>query len=71
MPKAWHWRDEVPVLHLEAGRGLRDRVPPAVSRCIGDSMAGSRFGNRAAITEPFGMWAVQLQCGRAEPRITS
>jgi glucoamylase len=55
----WHWRDEVPVLQLAAGRGLliEDREP--FSLHFGFD-AWQRIEERAALAQPFGIWAVHL-----------
>jgi glucoamylase len=55
----WHWRDEVPVGRLEAGRALliEDRAP-FVLRFGFDSWQG--VTERTAVSQPFGLWGVRL-----------
>ena len=55
----WHWRDEVPVLQLEAGRSLvvEDRRPFALQ--IGFN-GWRRAEARVAVELPFGLWGVRL-----------
>jgi glucoamylase len=56
---AWHWRDEVPVLKLEAGRSLviEAREPFALQvGCDG----WQRVEARVAVEQPFGLWGVRL-----------
>jgi len=57
--EAWHWRDEVPVSRLEAGRALliEDRVP--FNLHFGFD-GWQRIQDRAAEPQPFGLWAVRL-----------
>jgi glucoamylase len=59
VPQAWHWRDEVPVLRLESGRGLliEDRQPFTL-RLGFDGW--QQIQDRAAIAQPFGLWSVRL-----------
>jgi glucoamylase len=55
----WHWRDEVPVWHLQAGRALcvEDRRPFALHF----GFDGWReVQERIAREQPFGMWSVLL-----------
>jgi glucoamylase len=55
----WHWRNEAPVMQLEAGRALliEDRVPFSLHF----SLDGWRQVQvRAAMRQPFGTWGVQL-----------
>ena len=63
LPEAWHWRDEVPVLRLEAGRGLliEDRQPFTLHM----GFDGWRdTSEREAVPQVFGLWSVHL--GAAE-----
>jgi glucoamylase len=55
----WHWRDEVPVLELEAGKSLviEDRVPFALQ--VGFN-GWQRVEARVALEQPFGLWGVRL-----------
>jgi glucoamylase len=55
----WHWRDEVPVLELEAGRSLviEDRVPFALQAGFD---GWQRVEARVAAEQPFGLWGVRL-----------
>jgi glucoamylase len=59
---AWHWRDEVPVRRLQAGRALmiEDRV--AFTLHFGFD-GWQRIEERAAQQQPFGLWAVRLSSG--------
>jgi glucoamylase len=62
----WHWRHEVPIARLEAGKALRieDRVPFTL-----------RFGvngwnepqDRDAAMGPFGLWIVELSAAELAP----
>ncbi|HEY1724115.1 MAG TPA: glycoside hydrolase family 15 protein [Steroidobacteraceae bacterium] len=56
---AWHFRTEVPVQQLEAGRALviEDREPFTLHFGLDD---WQRVQERAASQEPFGMWSVRL-----------
>ncbi|MGH8137987.1 MAG: glycoside hydrolase family 15 protein [Steroidobacteraceae bacterium] len=58
-PDCWHWRDEVPVLRLEAGRGLliEDREPFSVH--LGFD-GWRQIQDRRAAARPFGLWSVGL-----------
>lgn len=55
----WHWREEVPVARLEAGRGLliEDREP--FTAHFGFD-GWQQIEDRVAIARPFGMWSVHL-----------
>ena len=55
----WHWRDEVPVLRHEAGRALliEDRRPFTLHFGFD---GWQRVDERAALEQPFGLWAVRL-----------
>jgi len=56
---AWHWRDEVPVWHLQADRSLcvEDRKPFALHFGF-DGWQNAQ--ERQASQQPFGMWSVLL-----------
>jgi glucoamylase len=55
----WHWRDEVPVLQLEAGRALLIEDRSEFTLHFGfDSW--QRVQARAALRQPFGIWGVIL-----------
>jgi glucoamylase len=58
-PEAWHWRDEVPVLRLEAERSLliEDRQPFTLHLGF-DGWKG--IEDRVAAAQPFGLWSVLL-----------
>jgi glucoamylase len=55
----WHWRDEVPVWHLQTGKSLcmEDRRPFTLHFGF-DGWQG--ILERAATEQPFGMWSVPL-----------
>jgi glucoamylase len=55
----WHWRDEVPVLHLEAGRALVIEDRMAFTLHFGFD-GWQRTEVRTAVMEPFGLWGVRL-----------
>jgi glucoamylase len=57
--EAWHWRDEVPVLRLEAGRSLliEDRQPFTLHLGF-DGWKGVE--DRVVAAQPFGLWSVLL-----------
>ena len=59
VPDAWHWRDEIPVSHLESGRGLliEDREPFLLH--LGFD-GWQQVEDRYAIPRPFGLWSVSL-----------
>jgi glucoamylase len=59
LPESWHWRDEVPVLHLQSGRGLliEDRQPFTVH--LGFD-GWQQAQDREALPQPFGLWSVRL-----------
>jgi glucoamylase len=59
LPESWHWRDEVPVLRLESGRGLliEDRQPFTLHLGF-DGWLQSREVYSAP--QPFGLWSVRL-----------
>lgn len=65
LPQAWHWRDEVPVLRLEAARGLliEDREPFTIRLGFDGWQATSE---REAIPQPFGIWSVRLTAAEME-----
>lgn len=56
---AWHWRDDVPVLQLEAGRDLliEDRLPFTLHLGF-DGWHSVR--DEVAALQPFGLWGVRL-----------
>ena len=56
---AWHWRDEVPVGRLEAGRALliEDRQPFVLHFGFD---GWQRATERTAVAQPFGLWSVRL-----------
>jgi glucoamylase len=56
---AWHWRDEVPVLTHETGRALLIEDRTAFTLHFGFD-GWQRTDERAALEQPFGLWAVQL-----------
>ena len=62
LAEAWHWRDEVPVRILEQGRALHieDRRPFTLHMGF-DGWKG--VGEREALPQPFGLWAVVLAAG--------
>ncbi len=56
---AWHWRDEVPVMQLEDGRALLiEARTPFILHFGFDGW--QRVEERAAVMQPFGLWAVRL-----------
>jgi len=55
----WHWRDEVPVLTHEAGRALLIEDRTAFTLHFGFD-GWQRVDERAALEQPFGLWAVRL-----------
>jgi hypothetical protein len=55
----WHWRDEVPVLHLEAGRALLIEDRMAFTLHFGFD-GWQRTEVRTAVMQPFGLWGVRL-----------
>lgn len=59
LARDWHWREEVPVARLEAGRGLliEDREP--FTAHFGFD-GWQQIEDRVAIARPFGMWSVHL-----------
>ncbi|HVO44905.1 MAG TPA: glycoside hydrolase family 15 protein [Steroidobacteraceae bacterium] len=65
--EAWHWRDEVPVLHLEAGRGLlvEDRLPFTLHFNVDVEAMQAR----AAVAQPFGLWSVRLNAAELEGHV--
>jgi glucoamylase len=70
---AWHWRDEVPVLQLEAGRALL--IEDRTEFMLHFGFDGwQRIEQRAAVAQPFGLWAVRLSAaelaGAAELNFT-
>jgi len=56
---AWHWRDEVPVLKHETGRALLIEDRRAFTLHFGYD-GWQRAEERAAVPQPFGLWAVRL-----------
>jgi glucoamylase len=56
---AWHWRDEVPVLKHETGRALQIEDRCAFTLHFGYD-GWQRVEERAAVLQPFGLWAVRL-----------
>ena len=56
---AWHWRHEVPIAQLVAGRALRieDRQPFSVRYGFD---GWQEIQERDAVRMPFGVWSVQL-----------
>ena len=56
---AWHWRDEVPVLKHEVGRALLIEDRTAFTLHFGFD-GWQRVDERAALEQPFGLWAVRL-----------
>jgi glucoamylase len=63
---AWHWRHEVPIWRLEAGRALRiqDRQPFTLHFGFD---GWKEVQDREALAGPFGLWAVQLTAAELEP----
>jgi glucoamylase len=55
----WHWRDEVPVLHLEAGRALVIEDRMAFTLHFGFD-GWQRTEVRTAVMQPFGLWGVRF-----------
>jgi glucoamylase len=55
----WHWRDEVPVLSHETGRALLIEDRSAFTLHFGFD-GWQRVDERAALEQPFGLWAVRL-----------
>jgi glucoamylase len=55
----WHWRDEVPVMRLEAGRALQieDRRPFTLHYGFDGWQSPA---DSEAIAQPFGLWAARL-----------
>jgi glucoamylase len=55
----WHWRDEVPVWHLQTGKSLsiEDRQPFTLH--FGYD-GWQQLQDREAQVQPFGMWSVRL-----------
>jgi glucoamylase len=56
---AWHWRCEVPVLKHETGRALLIEDRRAFTLHFGYD-GWQRVEERAALPQPFGLWAVRL-----------
>jgi glucoamylase len=56
---AWHWRDEVPVLQLEAGRSLLVEAREPFTLQLGFD-GWQRAEARVAVQLPFGLWGVRL-----------
>jgi glucoamylase len=63
---AWHWRHEVPIWRLEAGRALRiqDRQPFTLHFGFD---GWKEVQDREALAGPFGLWTVQLTAAELEP----
>jgi glucoamylase len=59
MASTWHWRDEVPVLTHETGRALLIEDRSAFTLHFGFD-GWQRVDERAALEQPFGLWAVRL-----------
>lgn len=55
----WHWRNEVPVLQLEAGRSLVIEDRQCFTLQIGFD-GWRRVEARVAVEQPFGLWGVRL-----------
>ncbi len=55
--RAWHWRDEVPVMQLEAGRALVIESREPFTLQVGFD-GWQRVEARVAIQQPFGLWGV-------------
>jgi glucoamylase len=70
---AWHWRDEVPVLQHEVDRALLIEDRRAFTLHYGFE-GWQRVEERAALAQPFGLWAVRLSAaelaGAAELNFT-
>jgi len=57
---AWHWRNEVPVLQLEAGRDLLIEDRQRFTLHLGfDGWHSVR--DEVAVLQPFGLWGVLLK----------
>jgi glucoamylase len=63
---AWHWRHEVPIARLEAGRALRieDRQPFTLHYGFD---GWQQIQDREASVLPFGLWSVQLTAQELAP----
>jgi glucoamylase len=63
---AWHWRHEVPIGRLEAGRALRiqDREPFTLHFGVN---GWNELQDRAAVEGPFGLWTVELSAAELDP----
>jgi len=62
----WHWRHEVPIVRLEAGRALRieDRVPFMLHFGFN---GWNELQDREAAIGPFGLWIVELSAAELAP----
>ena len=62
---AWHWRNEVPIGRLAAGRALRiqDRQPFTLHFGFN---GWNELQERDAIAGPFGLWTVELSAAEIE-----
>lgn len=73
LPQAWHWRDEVPVLRLEAGRALWIEDRQAFTLHMGFD-GWQQVQDRQAGARAFGLWSVRLTAaelaGHAELNFT-
>jgi glucoamylase len=62
----WHWRHNVPIARLEAGRALR--IEHAQSFCLHYGFDGwQQIEDREAVQQPFGLWCVQLSTQELAP----
>ena len=62
----WHWRHEVPIARLEAGKALRieDRVPFTLHFGVN---GWNELQDREASMGPFGLWIVELSAAELAP----
>lgn len=63
---AWHWRHEVPIARLEAGRALRieDRQPFILHFGFD---GWQQIQDHEAVLQPFGLWSVHLSAQELAP----
>jgi glucoamylase len=62
----WHWRHEVPIARLEAGRTLRIESRRPFTLHFGYD-GWREIQDREAIATPFGLWSVELSAAELEP----
>ena len=63
--RVWHWRNEVPIDRLEAGRALRIQDRRAFTLHFGFN-GWNELQERDAIAAPFGLWTVEFSAAELE-----